>query len=111
MPVTVRGTDILFNDSSTQSTAATSWPGVYTGSTPNNTSLPVGTTIFVQTRGATYVSLNMSIVPFLYNNAFAAFYSIDQSYYGMTLSLAGTWRGRGANDQTYQSTFVAQRVA
>jgi len=112
MPVTVNGTaGVTFNDATTQGTAAVSWPGVYTGSTANNTSFPVGTTIFVQTRGVTFVTNSLSIVPYLYNNSTAAFYSIDQSYYGMTLSLAGTWRSRGANDQAYQNNFVAQRVA
>jgi hypothetical protein len=108
MPTTLRNTDILFNDGSTQSTAAVAWPGVYTGSAASNTSFPVGTTLlfnsvaFTNNAALNNPNVSSSGTPFQYGTGIASGFSY----------LAGTWRARGSGlNGPYPVVGMAQRVA
>jgi hypothetical protein len=107
MPTTLRNTDILFNDGSTQSTAAVAWPGVYTGTAASNTSFPVGSTVLfggAATNNATIANLNVanSGSP----NSYGAGVYTGAAY------LAGTWRARGGGfNGPYVICTLVQRVA
>ena len=103
MPVTIRNTDILFNDGTTQSTAATgpAWPGEYNGAVANNTSYPVGTSIIAVFGGGPNTSLNqVNAVTSVLNSAFATTLWVAPSLPGGYVTVPGTWRNRGVFDPT-----------
>jgi hypothetical protein len=70
------------------------WPGVYTGSTHNNTSFPIGTTIHWQNFGSITPVLNGTVAPYVASDQ--QIYGTNNVAFSDTRSLvSGTWRFRG----------------
>jgi len=89
---------------------------IYTGSTSNNTSFPIGSYIIIGWGGtATQVLNNSSFTPYVYNNSSYAneYYNSNPSGSGR-VALSGTWRTRGAVQNsgcTQGGGFLGQRTA
>lgn len=123
MPVTVRGTDILFNDSTTQSTAAAAFPATADGIgsltialvafTSLNQTYTTGTTFAGSALRTQNFSANSNVLRSINTLAFTpqtgvtdALSSTSQT---VSLSLPGTWRLLTPVQNTLQSGFVASQ--
>lgn len=103
MPTTLRNTDILFNDSTAQSTA---WPGIYTGSTSGNTAYPIGTNIIIGYGTSTVPNIAATTTQFVFGFGPSV---VSTNLIG-TVALAGTWRSRGAIEYISSGTTVSRSV-
>lgn len=94
MPVSINNTQIVFNDATTQSTAAVSWPGVYSGSAANNTAFPVGTTLLVNYVSSTRNNQTQPAIGTA-NTSTADYYINYLGGFAGQVNMAGTWVNRG----------------
>lgn len=108
MPVSINNTQIVFNDSTTQSTAAVSWPGVFTGTTATNLSFPIGTDLISAGYGAVNCSAqNVWVGSTGSPNSYALAFPGPGN-----VQLAGSWRARGSFfNGAYIAGVIVQRVS
>ena len=78
---------------------------IYTGTTPANTSYPIGTVVMFNTE------LNTNSTVALYSGLSGCSYNITNSGGGGRNLLSGTWRVRGHNSSACFSVGLAQRAA
>lgn len=103
MPVTVRGTDIRFNDGTTQSTASGN-AQVNTTSVLNATAGAsygaVGTYVFARRAATGQIAPGSTIAGSGLNAAVVGMPTYGGLNYGMAAVLSGTWRAMGGNTTT-----------
>ena len=84
--------------------------GQYTGSTPQNTSYPIGSYLFIGFSNVT-ANINATITPYCpANNGLVNLYTFSGAGTG-SVAMAGTWRNRGGNPAGCAYNPLIQRVA
>jgi len=76
---------------------------IYTGSTNTNTSYPIGSYLFVSDQNSNNPLNNTTVT--VYNSS-GVWYTFNTG-----TAVAGTWKTRGRDTNTYNSFFLMQRIA